>query len=66
MPSHYGNGMNAKKPKPLKALTPAQKEKLKKHSVHHTKKHMEQMKMDMRKGMSFSKAHKNAMKKVGK
>jgi len=50
----------------MKALTPAQKNKLKKHQVHHTKKHMEQMKMDMRKGMSFSKAHQNAMKKVGK
>ena len=58
--------MYKKKSKPLKALTPAQKDRLKKHSVHHTKKHMEQMKMDMRKGMSFSKAHQKAMKKVGK
>jgi hypothetical protein len=66
MPSHYGNGMNVKKPKGMKALTPAQKERLKKHSVHHTKKHMEQMKTDMKKGMSFTEAHKKAMKKVGK
>lgn len=58
--------MYVKKSKGMKALTPAQKERLKKHSVHHTKKHMEQMKTDMKKGMSFTEAHKKAMKKVGK
>ncbi len=58
--------MYKKKPKPLKALTKSQKDKLKQHSVHHTKKHMEQMKSDMRKGMSFYKAHQTATKKVGK
>jgi hypothetical protein len=58
--------MYKKKAKPLKALTPAQKDKLKKHSVHHTKKHMEQMRKDMRKGLSFSKAHQKAMKDVGR
>ena len=47
-------------------LTKKQKEQLKKHSVHHSKKHMEQMKKDIRSGKSFYSAHKNAMKKVGK
>tara|TARA_Y100001938_G_C8080578_1_gene428779 strand:- start:364 stop:567 length:204 start_codon:yes stop_codon:yes gene_type:complete len=47
-------------------LTEAQKKKLKKHSEHHSKKHMEMMKRDMRYGMGFDCAHKKAMKKVGK
>ena len=47
-------------------LTKLQKTTLKKHSVHHSKKHMDEMKKDMKKGASFSKAHKTAMKKVGK
>lgn len=58
--------MNVKKPKPLKALTPAQKRKLKEHSKHHTKKHMDMMKKDMKSGVSFYSAHKKAMKSVGK
>ena len=39
---------------------------LKKHSKHHSTKHMKQMKVDMKKGDSFTKAHKKALKKVGK
>ena len=58
--------MIKKKPKPLKALTPAQKQKLKAHSKHHTKKHMDMMKRDMRAGKSFYASHKKAMKMVGK
>jgi hypothetical protein len=44
-----------------------QKEKntLKKHSEHHSKKHMNEMKTAMNKGTSFDKAHKVAVKKVG-
>ena len=38
------------------------KKKLQKHS----KKHMKEMKIDMKKGDSFAKAHKKALKKVGK
>ena len=49
-----------------KALTPRQKETLKKHSKHHTSKHMTSMKKDMMAGMSFTASHKKAMKKVGK
>ena len=47
-------------------LTTKQKETLKKHSVHHTTKHMKEMKIAMNKGVSFTKAHKSALKKVGK
>jgi hypothetical protein len=39
---------------------------LKKHSKHHSAKHMSQMKKDMHKGSSLKKAHNKAMKKVGK
>jgi len=47
-------------------LSARQKTTLKKHSKHHTKKHMSSMKKEMRKGKSFTAAHKKAMKKVGK
>ena len=50
----------------LKKLTQSQKKKLKEHSVHHTKKHMSMMRMLMMKGKSFSEAHKESLKKVGK
>ena len=48
------------------ALTTRQKSTLKKHSVHHSKKHMTHMKVSMNKGISFTKAHKIALKKKGK
>ena len=48
------------------ALTKKQTTTLKKHSPHHTKKHMTEMKKHMKKGKTFTKAHKIAMKKVGK
>jgi len=47
-------------------LTKRQKDTLKKHSVHHTKKHMDFMKRLMRNGVSFIEAHKRAQAKVGK
>jgi len=40
--------------------------KLAKHSEHHSAKHMKAMKKDIKGGDSFMKAHKSAMKKVGK
>ena len=49
-----------------KALTPRQKETLKRHAKHHTAKHMASMRKDMMAGMSFTASHKKAMKKVGK
>tara|TARA_R100001440_G_C2481330_1_gene113426 strand:+ start:251 stop:412 length:162 start_codon:yes stop_codon:yes gene_type:complete len=51
---------------PKKTLTKAQQEKLKEHGKHHSKKHIDEMKKDMLKGMSFSVAHMRAQKKVGK
>ena len=47
-------------------LNRRQKETLKKHSKHHTKKHMDEMIKVMKKGTSFSAAHKKAIKKVGR
>ena len=38
----------------------------KRHSAHHTKKHMSEMRKAMRAGSTFTAAHKKAMKKVGK
>tara|TARA_R100000664_G_C2752434_1_gene139732 strand:- start:1648 stop:1839 length:192 start_codon:yes stop_codon:yes gene_type:complete len=50
----------------LEGLTDRQKVTMSKHSVHHTKKHMQVMANAMRKGKTFTEAHKMAMKKVGK
>ena len=47
-------------------LSIPQKNALKRHSKHHTAKHMTSMKKDMMAGMSFTASHKKAMKKVGK
>ena len=47
-------------------LTTRQKNKLKEHSVHHTKGHMDYMKRKMSEGMSFTQAHRMAMSKKGK
>tara|TARA_R100000781_G_scaffold48042_1_gene32146 strand:- start:1238 stop:1399 length:162 start_codon:yes stop_codon:yes gene_type:complete len=49
-----------------KKLTERQKNTLKKHSVHHTAKHMTMMRKLMKGGSTFTAAHKEAMKKVGK
>jgi hypothetical protein len=46
-------------------LTAYQMRMLKKHSVHHTKKHINFMIKEMKKGLSFKKAHLLAMSKVG-
>jgi|TARA_R100000773_G_C4146084_1_gene70282 hypothetical protein len=49
-------------------LTKKQQSLLSKHSDHHSKKHMDEMKKAMTKKnpLTFSQAHKIAMKKVGK
>ena len=49
-----------------KELTQRQKDTLKKHSKHHTAKHMTEMRKLMRGGKTFTQSHKIAMKKVGK
>ena len=47
-------------------LTKRQEDTMKRHSVHHTKKHMDMMRSLMIKGYSFGQANKKAMRKVGK
>ena len=36
------------------------------HSKHHSKKHMNMMRRDMQKGMGFKQAHQKAIKRVGR
>tara|TARA_Y100001937_G_scaffold53497_1_gene73760 strand:- start:4521 stop:4679 length:159 start_codon:yes stop_codon:yes gene_type:complete len=50
----------------MSKLTPRQKKTMKKHSEHHTPRHMSMMRKLMIKGSSFTEAHRKAMKKVGK
>jgi hypothetical protein len=52
--------------KKTKQLTDRQKATMKKHSVHHSSKHISSMKKAMLAGKSFTAAHKIAQKKVGK
>ena len=47
-------------------LTDRQKKTLKKHSVHHSAKHMSMMRKEMEGGSSFLAAHRKAQKLVGK
>jgi hypothetical protein len=49
-----------------KKLTQRQMDTLKRHSVHHTTKHMNEMMRLMKSGKTFTESHKLAMKKVGK
>ena len=49
-----------------KQLTQRQKDTLKRHSAHHTQKHMAMMRSLMKQGKTFGEAHKIAMKKIGK
>tara|TARA_R110002012_G_scaffold279111_1_gene467032 strand:- start:2410 stop:2571 length:162 start_codon:yes stop_codon:yes gene_type:complete len=49
-----------------KVLTKRQMDTLKRHEKHHSKKHINEMKVAMKKGKTFTQAHKAAMKKVGK
>ena len=50
----------------MAALTKRQQDTLKKHSQHHSAKHMAMMRKEMRAGKSFTVAHKKAQKAVGK
>ena len=52
--------------KPKKDLSPRQKALMKEHKVHHTKKHMDEMKRLMNKGLCFEQEHEKTMKKIGK
>jgi len=50
----------------LSKLTKRQQETMKKHSKHHSKKHIQYMKNSMLRGATFTQAHKRAQKAVGK
>jgi len=53
----------------MKKLTKRQTDTMKKHSKHHTKKHMTMMTKLMtrtKNPLTFTKAHKQAMSKIGK
>tara|TARA_R100000541_G_scaffold49222_1_gene56341 strand:- start:37 stop:189 length:153 start_codon:yes stop_codon:yes gene_type:complete len=47
-------------------LTQKQKDTLKKHSVHHSTKHMSMMQKLMKSGETFTASHKITQKKIGK
>ena len=49
----------------VSSLTKRQ-QRMKKHSQHHTKKHMQYMLNSMKRGATFTQAHKRAQKSVGK
>ena len=61
-----GGSVKAVKGVPTKGLTNRQATTLKKHSVHHTKKHIKAMVDAMKKGATFTASHKTAQRKVGK
>ena len=63
----YGKQSNIKPfMKPRKNLSSQQIELLKQHKQHHSNKHMNEMKKNMKKGYCFQQAHTIAMKTVGK
>tara|TARA_R100001510_G_C7468058_1_gene85568 strand:+ start:185 stop:394 length:210 start_codon:yes stop_codon:yes gene_type:complete len=55
-----------KKKRATKELTKRQVDTLKKHSKHHSKKHIGAMEKAMRGGSTFTAAHQKAQRKVGK
>ena len=68
MPTHYPRSRQ-KKPKQTRKkgeLTQRQKDTLKRHSKHHTKKHIAEMTKLMKQGKTFSESHKITQKKVGR
>tara|TARA_R100000995_G_scaffold63390_1_gene32745 strand:- start:449 stop:622 length:174 start_codon:yes stop_codon:yes gene_type:complete len=50
----------------LAGLNARQMKAMRKHSKHHTAKHLRSMARAMKKGRTFTQAHKSAMKKVGR
>ena len=60
------NGTPAKMGKATNGISKKEEAMLSEHADHHSVKHMNQMRKDMKNGMSFTMAHKRAMSKVGK
>jgi hypothetical protein len=54
------------KGKIMAKITKREESALKAHSKHHTKKHMQFMRRLIKEGKTFTSAHNQAMKKVGK
>ena len=50
----------------MSGLTKRQQSTMKKHAKHHTGKHMKTMTNMMKRGKTFTQAHKAAQKKVGR
>ena len=50
----------------MSGLTAKQQQAMKKHGKHHTSKHLRDMKKRMSKGASFTAAHKQSQKAVGR
>ena len=50
----------------MSGLTAKQQQAMKKHGKHHTAKHLRDMKRRMAKGTSFTAAHKQSQKAVGR
>tara|TARA_B100000519_G_C14015127_1_gene330650 strand:+ start:469 stop:642 length:174 start_codon:yes stop_codon:yes gene_type:complete len=50
----------------IDSLTKRQQASMKRHSKHHTAKHLREMVKAMGRGKTFTQSHKSAMKKVGK
>ena len=50
----------------MSGLTAKQQQAMKKHGKHHTAKHLRDMKKRMSKGTSFTAAHKQSQKAVGR
>ena len=50
----------------MSGLTARQQQAMKKHCKHHTAKHIRDMKKRMSKGASFTAAHKQSQKAVGR
>ena len=61
-----GGSVKSVKGVSTKGLTSRQASTLKKHSVHHTAKHIRAMINAMKKGATFTASHKMAQRKVGK
>ena len=49
----------------IKDLNPRQKKTMNRHAKHHSLKHMRSMARAMKKGKSFTQAHRSAMRSVG-
>tara|TARA_Y100001938_G_C8053122_1_gene412957 strand:+ start:645 stop:818 length:174 start_codon:yes stop_codon:yes gene_type:complete len=50
----------------ISSLNKRQQGLMKKHGPHHTKRHLQLMVSEMKKGKTFTASHKIAMKKIGK